>query len=73
MLWVLCRLGNLCHRRLIAIICVAGIDVLAWHSASLLERLSDHSLKSIYALDLMTKGGKKCSLRTGSWAIMDWN
>ena len=73
MLWVLCRLGNRCHRRLIAIICVAGIDILAWHSASLLERLSDHPFKSTYALHLMKKGKREVYLRTGSWAIMDWN
>lgn len=41
MLWVLSRLGNLRYRGLIAIIGVAGIDILAWHSAGLLEGLSD--------------------------------
>ena len=42
MLWVLGRLGNLRHRRLIAIIGrVARIDILAWHSASLLPWLSE--------------------------------
>lgn len=45
MLRILSRLSNLPYRRLIAIIgCVAGIDILAWHAAGLLVRLSDMHL-----------------------------